>query len=118
MDFHYTPLQLVFDGWIIVVLTVWAVVAVVRLRGRRRVWVVAGLVLWMLGTVLWMPEPVSVLMQALAPSLGPEVVWQLPTLPWVFGAILVAGGVLLPVRPLGAGPPPAAPRLSPPGSNP
>ena len=96
MDLQYSPLQLVFDFWIIIVLALWTVIAVIRLRGRRRICVVLGLLFWLFGTVLLLPAPVTWLMQSLAPTLGPEIVWQLPTLPWVLGVGLVALGVLLP----------------------
>lgn len=100
MDFHYSPLQMVFDGWIVVALVVWAVVALMKLRGRRRVFMVAGLALWILATMLWMPVLLGWMMMSLAEALGPDLVWQLPTVPWLAGAVLVAVGVLLPVRPV------------------
>jgi hypothetical protein len=114
MDLQYSPLQLIFDFWIIVVLVLWTVIAVVRLRGRRRICVVLGLLSWLFGTVLLLPAPVTWLMQSLAPTLGPEIVWQLPTLPWVLGVGSVALGVLLP--PTYSSPPGfAPPGFAPPG---
>lgn len=93
MDYHYPPLQAVFDGWILILLVVLTSVALVRLRGGRRVLVVAGFGLWILATAFWMPFLLGRFLEPLFAVVHPEVVWQLPLVPWLIGALLLTAGV-------------------------
>lgn len=95
MDFHYDPLQAVFDGWIVLLMVALFVIAAVRLRGRRRSLVAGGFGLCAIATVLWLPVVSGPLLAPLMPVLGADLVWHVPTLPWLAGIFLVAAGTFL-----------------------
>lgn len=93
MTYHYDPLHAIFDGWIVVLLIALSVIAVVRLRGRRRLLVGGGFVLCVVATVIWLPAVSGVVLGPLVGTLGAELTWQVPTLPWLIGMILIALGI-------------------------
>lgn len=123
MGYHYDPLLAIFDGWILILLITLAVMAGVRLRGRRRLFVAGGFGLWALATALWLPPVLGWLFSRLEPVVGYEAAQQVPLLPWLAGVLLITAGVFLPaparspnaaVKP--AYPPPQTPRPpAPPG---
>lgn len=96
MGYYYDPLLAIFDGWILILLITLAVMAGVRLRGRRRLFVCGGFGLWAVATVLWLPPVLGWLFVWLDPVLGHELAQQAPLLPWIAGALLITVGVLLP----------------------
>ncbi len=95
MDYHYTPLQAVFDGWILLMVIACTVVSALRLRGQRRWLVTGGFGLWVIATLLWMPVLAGLIFEPLVLVMDYELVWQLPLIPWLIGAVLIAVGVFL-----------------------
>lgn len=119
MTYHYEPLLAVFDGWMVVLLLALSLVAGVRLRGVRRPLVAGGFVLCALATILWVPMVSYITLMPLVGLVGPHLAWELPTVPWLAGLVLVTLGVFrrAPDHPaagpdagrLGAFPPPTSP---------
>ncbi|MDO5499473.1 MAG: hypothetical protein Q4F67_07315 [Propionibacteriaceae bacterium] len=115
MDYHYDALQAVFDGWIVVLMVALTVIAVLRLRGIRRALVAGGFGICALATVLWLPMVGAVVLAPLFHVVGPDVVWHIPTFPWLIGIALVAIGIFWPVA---SAPPSAQPAFPPPSAHP
>ncbi|WP_432558759.1 hypothetical protein [Granulicoccus sp. GXG6511] len=92
MDYHYDPLQAVFDGWIVLLMVALFVISAVRLTGPRRSLVAGGFGLCAIATILWLPAVSGVVLAPLISVLGADMVWHVPTLPWVIGIVLVAVG--------------------------
>lgn len=90
MDYHYSPLQAVFDGWILLLVIACSIVAAIRLRGRRRVLVTVGFGLWVVATLFWMPVLAGQIFEPLVLVMDYELVWQLPLIPWLIGAVLIS----------------------------
>lgn len=112
MDYHYSLLQAVFDGWILVLVIACTVVSALRLRGRRRLLVTIGFGLWVIATLFWMPALAGRIFEPLVAVMDYELVWQLPLIPWLIGAVLIAVGVFLAPTPAPArtwAPPPGPP---------
>lgn len=93
MDYHYDSLLAVFDGWIVVLMVALAVIAGVRLRGTRRLFVAGGFGICALATILWLPAVSGMVLAPLAATMAPDLVWQLPAVPWTIGIVLTAVGI-------------------------
>ncbi|HHV21353.1 MAG TPA: hypothetical protein GXZ30_07435 [Propionibacterium sp.] len=94
MDYHYDPLQAIFDGWIVLLMVALCVIAAVRLRGTRRTFVAGGFGLCAIATILWLPVVSGAVLAPLFTVMSPDLVWHVPTAVWAVGIVAVAAGIL------------------------